>query len=114
MRAEVRDIEANDLPGWPTCQATDPGEGLAWFTVSVGAVGTPGSDLFQVAVGTPGGVAGRRDRDSFVGLVVDRFDPQAIERAIRDFVGSAEGPTWEAIAVRLGRVMRWEYAGYRG
>jgi Immunity protein 8 len=106
MRAEVRGIEANEWPDWPARPSGALGEEFAWFTVSVGAVGSPGADLFRVAVATPAGVSRRRNKRPFVGLVVQRLDPAAIDRLIRDFVAYAEGPTWEIIAEQLGRATR--------
>ncbi len=111
MRAEVRYIEANDIPAWPDWQAADELDEHQWFTVFVGPPGDPGADLFQVAVATPRWLWARGRPGRFVGLVVDRFEARAVERAIRDFVASAEGPTWREVARQLASKMRWEYEG---
>ena len=110
MRGGVRGIEANSSS---LQRPPGPDAELAWFTVSIGPVGEPSTDLFQVAVATPQGISGRRDRRRFVGLVVDRFESAEIERVIREFVASIEGLCEQEVAERLGRVMHWESAGYR-
>ena len=113
MRAELRGIEASDIPTWPEWTSPDPAEELQWFTLTIGPPGDPGSNYFQVAVATPAGIKKRRDKKRpFVGLVVDRFDPPAVEQTIRDFVASAEGLTWDAIVKHLRRKLLWEYEGY--
>ena len=111
MRAEAKSIEANDIPEWPGWRSPTPDDELRWFTVSVGVQEASGADLFQVAVATPRGIQGRRDRGPFVGLVVDSFEPSAVEQAIRDYVASIEGPAWELIVRRLQAKMLWEYQG---
>src|SRR5262249_31346000 len=98
MRAEVRSIEANDIPAWPNWQPSGTPEEHQWFTVSVGPVGDPGADYFQVAVATARWLWAHSRPGRFVGLVVDRFDPSLVEQAIREFVVKVEAPTWQDIA----------------
>ena len=113
MQAQVRGIEANDIPDWPNWVATHPFDELQWFTVSIGTSDSDGEDLFQVAVASPRGINARRRKEKFVGLVVDEFKSERIEQAIRDFVATVQGTTWEAIAEQLSKVMRSEYHDYR-
>jgi hypothetical protein len=47
------------------------------------------------------------------GVVVDQFDPQLVERAIREFVTSCEVPTWQGVVDLLRVRMHWESEGYR-
>jgi hypothetical protein len=115
MRAELRSIEPNDYPGWEAFAAApvaEPWNHFGWFTLSIGREGSPGEDLFQVVVTTPGAVSratskGRR----FRGLVIDWFEPEAVARRLRAFVSSAPGHTWEEIVDQLREVMLWEYEG---
>ena len=92
---------------------TGPRDEHQWFTASIGPVGERGTELFQVAVATPSGIRGRRRKGQFIGLVVDRFEPARVEKAIREYVEATEAPSWELLAEKLGRVMRWEYRDYR-
>jgi hypothetical protein len=111
MQAEVRSIEANDIPGWPEWHSPTPDTDLRWFTTAVGLAGRPGNDLFQVAVATPKGIQERQDRRTFVGLVVERFEASAVEETIRRYVADVVAPTWEAIVEQLQSKMRWAYQG---
>src|SRR4051812_19414083 len=110
MRGEVRSIEANDLREWPHWRPTNVADESQWFTVTVGSPGNEGADLFQVCVAS---VAWLRDvrRGSFVGLSVDRFDPESVVQAVQDHVTSVEAPTWQQFAQALAPQMKWEYAG---
>jgi Immunity protein 8 len=93
MEADLRAIEANDIPDWPNWSAVDASNELQWFTLTIGLPGDAGSDLFQVVVATPIGIRQRREKGKFVGLVVDRFEPTVVETAIRDFVASCKALT---------------------
>jgi hypothetical protein len=42
-------------------------------------------------------------------LVVESFEPQALETALRDHVSSCGAHTWDEIVERLRRNMYWEY-----
>jgi hypothetical protein len=113
MRAEVKFIEANDVPNWPDWEPVSARDECQWFTVTVGSSESRAGDLFQVCVATARGIKERRLREKFVGLVVPTFEPTIVENVIREFVVAVEGPSWEVIATELGKLGRWEYDGYR-
>jgi hypothetical protein len=113
MQGDVRGIEANDIPDWPHWSPPDALRELQWFTITIGPPGDPGADLFQVAVATPLGMKERRIKGKFVGLVVDRFEPSMVEKAIREFVANSQALTWQGIVEILRAKMRWEYEGLR-
>jgi len=113
MRAEVRGIEANDVPDWPVWMPGEASRDCRWFRVAVGPVGEAGADLFQVEVGTPLGINERRAPGLFIGLVVERFDPRIVERAIRAFVEGRHAATWQGVVDLLRTHMSWEYEGLR-
>ena len=113
MRPELRGIEANDIPGWPDWSPSEPLDELQWFTVAIGLPGRAGVDNFQVAVATPAALRLLSGESKFVGLMVERFQPELVERTIREFVESCEPSTWEAIVDILRTRMNWEFEGYR-
>src|SRR5262245_3472027 len=88
MRAEVRQISANDIPAWLDWTPADAGDEFQWFSVAIGPADSTGADLFQVVVATAAGLKARRHKSKFVGLVVGVFQPHNIEQAIQDFVAS--------------------------
>jgi hypothetical protein len=113
MHAEVRQIRANDVPDWPRWSPSGSEAEFQWFTLAIGPEGDARSDSFQVAVATWRGLRERRHKDKFVGLVVDRFEPEVVEQAIREFVAARQSPTWEGIVDLLRSKLLWEYDGYR-
>lgn len=114
MRAELRGIQANDIADWRDWSPSEPGDEFQWFTVAIGSPGGVGADNFQVAVASPTALRMRSREGKFVGLVVERFQPALVERAIREFVKSCEASTWESIVDLLRTRMGWEFEGYRG
>lgn len=112
MQAEVRWLEANDLPDWPNWSPSGSADECQCFTVAIGRPGGRGADNFQVVVATPLGLRERRRKGKFVGLVVERFEPELVERAIRDFVAGSQAVTWDGVVDLLRARMLWEYEGY--
>ncbi len=108
LRAEVRDIVANDLDKWELWIPSDPLQVYQWFTISVGVVGQYGADNFQLAAATREG----RPRKSkhFSGIIVDEWNCDSVSNAIVEYVSSICGDTWEDIVRRLEEVCYWEYS----
>src|ERR1043166_9742146 len=97
MQGVVHWIQANDIPEWPKWSSPEPWCEAQWFSVTIGPPGDPGTNYFQVEVATPLGINERRDKKKFIGLVVDYFEPELVERAIRDFVANSQALTWQGI-----------------
>jgi hypothetical protein len=114
MRPELHGIEANDIPDWPDWSPAAADDELQSFTLAIGWPGGTGADNFQVAVASPAALRIRSHKGKFVGLEVDRFEPELVERAIQEFVASCDALTWEGAVELLQTRMRWEYDGYRG
>ena len=115
MRAELQGIDPNDFLGWDEFtqyEAADPYDDFAWFTLTIGVDGQDGGSNFQIVVATPKAVSRVRARQrSFSGIVIDRFDPEAVECAIREHVSSVSGQSWHQIIDQLRETMLWEYEG---
>jgi hypothetical protein len=87
------------------------------FILRVGAYIGPsdgtGDELFTFTVCSPSWVADLKlekgfgfQRDT---LLLDRWDPQLVERAIGDLCRRTEGATWQDVAQKLSRYGRWEF-----
>jgi hypothetical protein len=109
----LRHISPNDYDSWEAfCAAEhpEPWDEYAWFVLDIGLEDQPGTDLFQVLVATPKAVSrakgkGRHRRV----LVVESFEPAALDAALRSHVASVVAHTWDEIVERLRRNMYWEY-----
>ncbi len=118
MHAELQEIVPNDFPGWDAFRqyrSADPLDDFAWFTLFIGIEGEDSADTFQVVVATPRAVGRiKSQHGSFPGLTVDHFDPNSIERTLKEYVSNFSGNTWEQIATQLRKRMLWEYEGMAG
>ncbi|MCF5941735.1 immunity 8 family protein [Xanthomonas perforans] len=45
-------------------------------------------------------------------LIVENYDYDEIREFISEYVGSFEGAEWNEIAIKLSRVMSWEFEDY--
>lgn len=117
MQAEIHNLESNDHLDWDDFvryQSPDLYDDFGWFHVTIGAVGESGGNDFQVCVATQRAV-GRIKRTGFMpGILVDQFDSETVDKAIRDRVHSIHGHSWEQIVDQLREFMRWEYEGMAG
>jgi hypothetical protein len=118
MKAELKDVSSNDIFEWDAFKQyrpVDPLDDFGWFTLGIGIEGKEGADYFQVVVATPRAVGRvKRQHGSFPGFTVPLFDPEAIERALKDWVAQFSGPTWEHIVSQLRKSALWEYEGMAG
>ncbi len=114
MKAEIRHLESNDHANWDDFvryQSPDPSDDYGWFHLTIGTAGVTGSNDFQVCVATPRAM-GRIKRNGFVpGILVEAFDPEKVEKAIRDRIDSICAHSWEQLVDRLREFMHWEYEG---
>jgi hypothetical protein len=115
MRAELKGMHSPDV------DLADPDAVCAADEVLVqlmiGPVDEVGEEAFDLVVRASGdsaeGTGGCGFRPVDRALVLDRVDPAGIRRYVQDFLRDLERPTWDALACAIGRIARWEFAGYR-
>ncbi len=82
----------------------------------VGPADGPGEESFDVTLCSATWLAERAAQDGIVDaghhLVVDGYDYDAIDRYFTRRVAACEGPTWQAVAAKVGRLGRWEFEDY--
>ncbi|WP_197491097.1 Imm8 family immunity protein [Planctomyces sp. SH-PL62] len=116
MRAELKGIQPNDFLDWDafvSADRTQPQDGHGCFTLDIGPEAEPGSEMFQANVSTPSMASHARARGerTFRGFIVESFEPESIDRVLRNYVSSVTGPNWEAIVQQLRHRLDWEYEG---
>ena len=98
MGAELREISPDDYHGWEDFVATErpePWDDFGHFTLSIGPVGDGGSEYFGVLGATRAAVTRAMDKSNrFKGIIVESFEPEVIERTLREYIGSRPGLTW--------------------
>lgn len=114
MRAEVRRVR---FPDMRSDQPFDPRNTLQLVEVSVGVVGEPGEDQYQMTACTPAVLADLLVRQPFlVGrhwLFVAEFSPALVEAALRKLIGNVEVTSRTELAEKIGRIGLWEFEDYR-
>lgn len=116
MRARVSiwTVEHNDLE---TVVPPDPDFVAQWVRVMAGPQDDRGEESFDVLVCTPGWLAEEVSRNPpVVGrhhLIVDGWDAGRVRQTLTDLFTREEGDDWADLAVRLGRLGRWEFEDYR-
>jgi hypothetical protein len=115
MHAELRGLYSPDTEDL-TLEAFLPPD-PEHFTLVVGAYVGPsdagGEELFTFVVCSPSSIAELKLQKGFGfqrdTLLLERWDPQLIQRAIGDLCRRTEGLSWNEVAVKLSRYGRWEF-----
>jgi hypothetical protein len=117
MRAEIKRLHSPDVALLTTYVPEDAGDFGFLLQIMAGPVGTDGEESFDVVVctarwighhlGSEGVLVGRHY------LVVDSYDYRSLEGFLRRYVDQCSGHTWEEVAIRLGRLGKWEFEDYR-
>lgn len=114
MKAEIYYLASNDHADWADFvryRSPDPYDDYGWFHLTIGAAGVIGGNDSQVCIATPRDISRIRNRGFVPGIMVDKFDPAIVEKAIRDRIDSIRVQSWEQLVDRLREFMHWEYEG---
>jgi hypothetical protein len=116
LKPELCHIKPNHYPSWDDFAAAEhpePWNEFAWFELTIGVEGQVGADLFQALVATHTALPRARAKyKKHRFLVVESFEPQMLETALRKHVESCADYTWDDIVERLRCEMYWEYENY--
>ena len=116
MKARLEGIYSIDLPDGPPRLPEDPSD--CWIVVQadIGPVGTDGADTFTFYVCTLKRLQRALKSEAWQfgrhSLIVERFDWDIVESAIRRMVDDQEAADWDALAAKLGQYGQWEFADY--
>ena len=116
MRARLKSLWSPDVLDLPNWQPEDPTHVGFLLQVEIGPVDAAGGDSFDLMVCTPSWLSesmldtGVRSGEHTVFLTV--YDFGVMRRYLERFIHACEAETWSALAGQLGRLGRWEYAGY--
>ena len=112
IHAEILRLASNDHIDWSDFAAyepIDPFDDFGWFHVTVGATGIEGGNDFQVCVSTHRAVGRVRRAGAVPGVIVDCFDAESVDTAIRDRIASIAADSWDQIVNECRTFMLWEY-----
>lgn len=94
----------------------DPKDVGLLVQIMAGPQGKEGAESFDVVVCTPRWLARRVQEGPVIGrhhLIIERWDDTVVRRYLTDVVESQEAPTWSELAVKIGRIGKWEFEDYR-
>jgi hypothetical protein len=117
MRGVVRSLWSPDIPGGRLGDfaPSDPLDFGLLVEASIGPAGAAGEEVFDIVACSPSWLAARPGKGFTWGrgtLLMARWDPAVVERAIGDLCLRSEGEEWQAVARLLGGFMRSEFADF--
>jgi hypothetical protein len=118
MRAELRGIWTSEWEQPRAFEPDDPSDFGLYVRAMVGEAGGIGEESFDILVCSPSWLESDQLTKGFRWghgtLLMRRWDPDLLERAVCDLVAHAEGESWNVIGERLARFAQWEFSDYSG
>ena len=116
-RAEIRRLHSPDVPNLMTYLPEDAGDFGFLLQIIAGPVGSAGEESFDVVVCTAGWISHHLGPEGILAgrhhLVVDTYDYGKLKGFLQRYVEQCSGSSWEEVAIRLGRLGKWEFEDYR-
>lgn len=119
MHAELKGLDSADAPAHDIAAYTpaDAGHFGLNVTASIGPAGEEGAELFSFTVCSASWLKAQSLQKGFVfqrhTLLLERWDPDLVQRSLSDLCLRTEGESWHEVAVKLSRFGRWEFEDYR-
>jgi Immunity protein 8 len=114
-KAVLRRLHSPDAPDMSSYVPEDPDRFAILVQAMIGPEGDEGEESFDFLVCTPEWLADRvADEGHEFGrhhLIVARYDPELINRALHELCETATGE-WSAVATYLARYGKWEFEDY--
>lgn len=119
MIAKLKGLDSADTPdgSLASFRPEDPEEFRLGVTASIGPADGDGAELFQFEVCSPTAMRSETGEKGYAFvrhvLLVERWDAELVESAIRDLCQRVSGDTWSQVAERLARHGYWEFEDYQ-
>ena len=116
MKASIRRLHSPDVTDLVGYRPTDS-DGFGFLLqVMIGPEGGEGEESFDVTVCSPNWLLARHNKEDVVigrhHLIMFEYDYLRLKRTIEEFCKSCEGATWKELALKLGRLGKWEFEDY--
>ncbi|AHJ95432.1 immunity 8 family protein [Hymenobacter swuensis] len=116
MKAEIRGYSVTENEDLSTYEPE--AQQVFGFTLlfEIGIQGQEGSDFFEVEVASPAFLERLASHPLFLRhtiLATDYNIPAAVA-LVRKYVEKLEEDSWEKLASKISRVLRWEFEDYKG
>ena len=118
MKASVRRLHSPDVVDLPGYRPADPEVFGFLLQVMIGPEGGGGEESFDVIVCSPRWLLERHRKEDVIiarhHLIMLEYNYQRLKRTIEDYCEECEAPTWSELALKLGRLGKWEFEDYAG
>jgi hypothetical protein len=115
VKAIVKDYDSPQIDDFETFEPEDPENFSFGLTITVGAEGEQGEDLFDLFVCTPKWLETNRLAEIVPGrhhLIVYEYNFPKIAQFIEAYVGEPDMGSWEELASYIARLAHWEFEDY--
>jgi hypothetical protein len=116
MKANLARLHSPDAADLRHFTPLHPDQFAILVQAMIGPEGSDAHESFDIVVCTPSWLEERLRKDPIFfprhHLLMAAFDYGELEKFISAFCAACEGPSWEALAVQLGRLGRWEFEDY--
>jgi len=117
MKAELKSLDLSSSIAFEDYQPENTLNFGIYVTATIGPLGEPGGDLFQILAcsriwfnhRTSSGLLSDCRRFEFDGP----YNYAAVVQQIKDFVADCEGGSWDELAKQLSTKALWEFENYR-
>ena len=114
----LRRLHSPDAPDLSSYEPPDPDSFALLLQIIVGPGDGEGEESFDAVVCTRRWFSEHRSGDDIVAglhhIFVTRFDLAQLQRFVESFIKGCAADTWHEVALKLGRLGRWEFDDYRG
>jgi Immunity protein 8 len=116
IRAQLKGLYTLEMAKLDGFKPSDPECFQLYIRAMIGPEGQDGEESFDIKVCSPKWLEQECARSGYVfgrhHLVLNSFDPNQIEAAVRKFVSTTCGNTWADVGAKLARMGHWEFEDY--
>jgi len=115
MIAEVKSIDLIDHENW-AYWPDDIEDFCVASEAMIGPLGEDGAEIFSFEVCTPKWFAKNRLGSAAFArniVFVSEYDEQAVKDLVYEIARKADGSSWNEVANKLSRYLRWEFEDYQ-
>jgi hypothetical protein len=116
MKALLGRLHSPDVADLSGYRPADPEVFGLLVQVMIGPEGGEGKESFDIRVCSPRWLLERHNKeDVIIGrhhLIMLEYDYTRLRRTIEAFCRESEAPTWSELALKLGRLGKWEFEDY--
>jgi hypothetical protein len=117
MKAVLRGLHSPDVPDLGQYVPTIPDEFGFLLQIFAGPDDGDGEESFDVLVCTPAWLCNHHARtDIVIGrhhMILFEYNYPRLVDFVTQYVNTCEGPAWEDVAEKLGRLGKWEFEDYQ-